>query len=82
MPPSSFGYSSLIARPMTSAAADPEPSAARMSVTPNGASVADTSTAGARSMLDLKGSPSSWYVLLTLAAMALARSGGFIRGRQ
>lgn len=76
-----YGYHSLLGRPQTAAAADPAASPAQMSVTTQGAAVADTSTAGARSMLDVKGSPSTWFVLLTLLAMFLARAGGFVRTR-
>lgn len=47
-------------------------------VSPQGPDVTDVSTAGARSMLDLRGSPATWFVLLTLGTAVLARWGGYV----
>jgi hypothetical protein len=62
------------APPAPGAPASPVP----QTMSPAGPDVADVSISGARSMLDLRGSPATWFVLLTLATAVLARWGGYV----
>jgi hypothetical protein len=72
-----LSISDLIGTPAPPAPGQP-PASVPQTMSPAGPDVADVSTTGARSMLDLRGSPSTWFVLLTLATAVLARWGGYI----
>lgn len=54
----------------------------QMSVTGGGAPAADAGASmdTARSMLNLRESPSVWFLVLFLGAAYLARAAGFLRG--
>ena len=73
----SLSYGQLTGRQVMAPESAPTP---QMSVTGAGAPAADASMDDARSMLNLRESPSVWFLVLFLGAAYLARAAGFLRG--